>query len=53
MSNWMHALHAAHHEAEHGNSKLGAIGLIVIGFFFAPFLIGIPVLLYGFYKLFK
>jgi hypothetical protein len=49
---WHHALHAARHN-EHKNAKASAVVYIVIGFFFAPMLIGIPIMLYGFYKLSK
>jgi len=50
---WTHAVHAAHREGEKGNNKLAAVVFIVVGFFFAPMLIGIPLMLYGFYKLCK
>jgi hypothetical protein len=51
MSNhwWMHGAHAA----AHSKGKGGAIALIVIGFFFAPMLIGIPLLIWGLIKLFS
>ena len=48
---WVHAVHAAGHEKK--DSKLAALILIVIGFFFAPMLIGIPIMIWGFYKLLK
>lgn len=51
MSNWQHHLiHAAAHDKD---SKLAAVVLIVMGLFFTPFLIGIPILLIGLYRLFK
>jgi hypothetical protein len=49
---WWHLLHSAHH-GEHDSPKLAAVLYIIVGFFFAPMLIGIPILLYGLYKLFK
>jgi hypothetical protein len=49
---WQHAFHAAH-KGEKDNSKLAAVVYIVVGFFFAPMLIGIPLLIYGVYKLCK
>lgn len=52
MSDWVHhAVHAAAHEKK--NPKLAGVILIVIGVFFTPFLIGIPIMIYGFYKLFN
>jgi hypothetical protein len=45
-----HVIHAAAHDKD---SKLGAIVLIVMGFFFTPMLIGIPIMLFGFYRLCK
>lgn len=51
MSWWIHgAAHAAHNKS---NPKLAGIILIVIGFFLAPMLIGIPLMIFGFVKLFK
>lgn len=47
-----HWIHIASH-AMHSESKTGAVALIVIGFFFAPLLIGIPIMIIGFVKLFK
>lgn len=48
--NWQHhVIHAAAHE----ESKFGAVIMIVMGLFFTPFLIGIPVLLFGLYRLCK
>lgn len=41
------------HKAVHENSKLAAVVLIVMGLFFTPFFIGIPILLLGLYRLFK
>jgi hypothetical protein len=47
--NWqMQVVHAAGHEKE---SKLAAVVLIVMGLFFTPFMIGIPLLLIGIYRL--
>jgi hypothetical protein len=46
---WLHGVHGA----AHSESKLGAVFLIVVGFFFAPMLIGIPLMLIGFVKLAK
>jgi hypothetical protein len=43
-------IHAAAHDK---NSKLAAVVLIVMGLFFTPFMIGIPVLILGVYRLFK
>ena len=45
-----HVIHAAAHEKE---SKLGAVVLIVMGFFFVPMGIGIPIMLFGVWRLFK
>jgi hypothetical protein len=47
---WMHSVHAAAH-AKGKDSKAGAIVLIIIGFFFAPILIGIPIMIAGIVKL--
>ena len=48
MSNhWIHGAHHAANAASKG-SKLGAVVLIIIGFFLAPMLIGIPLMIYGF-----
>ncbi len=50
MSNWLHAAtHAAHHEKH--NPKLAAVMWIIIGFFLAPMLVGLPMIGYGVYKL--
>jgi hypothetical protein len=46
-----HIVHAASHEEQH--PKLAGVVLIIIGLFFTPWLIGIPILIYGFYKLLK
>ena len=45
-----HAIHAAH-RSEHKTPKLAAVTSIVVGFFLAPMLIGIPLVFYGIYKL--
>jgi hypothetical protein len=50
MSN--HWVHAAHHASKHGG-KAGAVVLIIIGFFLAPMLIGIPLIIWGVVKLFS
>ena len=54
MSNhpWHHAIHAAHN-SEGKSPVLASIVYIVVGLFFAPALIGIPILIYGIYKLVK
>jgi hypothetical protein len=49
---WQHMLHTARH-GEHKSPKSAAVVYIVIGFFFAPMLIGIPILLYGVFLLCK
>ena len=46
---WEHFAHAAAHD----DSKAAGVVLLVIGFFLAPFLIGIPLMLAGAYKLCK
>jgi hypothetical protein len=47
---WLpHALHAAAHEKKH--PKLAGVMLIIIGLFLTPWLIGLPIMGYGFYKL--
>lgn len=51
MDHWQH--HLLHKAAHEENSKLAAVVMIVMGLFFTPFLIGIPVLLLGIYRLFK
>lgn len=51
MWHWLHAAHVAAHEKKH--PKLAGLGLIFIGFFLAPMLIGIPIMIYGIYKLFE
>jgi hypothetical protein len=48
-----HLLHGAHQEAECGHNKLAGVVYIVVGFFLTPALIGFPLMVYGFYKLFK
>ena len=56
MSNhWMHLFHAANHGTHDKGigGKVAAVFLIIIGFFFAPVLFGIPIMIYGFYRLFK
>lgn len=46
-----HLLHGAHHESERGNHKLAGVVYLVAGFFLAPLIIGIPLMIYGAYKL--
>jgi hypothetical protein len=46
---WLqHAVHASH---EKDHPKLAGMMLCFIGLFLAPWLIGIPILIYGIYKL--
>jgi hypothetical protein len=54
MSNhwWQHAIHSAR-RGEHDSPKSAAVVYLIVGFFFAPMLIGIPLMLYGLYLLFK
>lgn len=47
---WSHAAGHAVHAANHG-SKAAAVFLIVFGVFLTPALIGIPMVIYGLYKL--
>jgi hypothetical protein len=49
MFNWLHATHAAAHEKQH--PKLAGVMLIIIGLFLTPWLIGLPIMGYGIYKL--
>lgn len=42
---------AAKHSRKNKNDKSGAWVLIIIGFFLAPVMIGIPIMMYGFYLL--
>jgi hypothetical protein len=52
MSDWMReTIHAHHHQKE--NPKMAGLMLIVIGFFLAPFLVGIPMIFYGGYLVAK
>ncbi len=39
------------HAAAHDDSKAAGVVLLVVGFFLAPFLIGIPLMLWGAIKL--
>ncbi len=48
-----HMLHGARQAEEQGSHKLAGVVYIVVGFFLTPALIGFPMMLYGFYKLFK
>jgi hypothetical protein len=43
----------AAHAAAHDDSKAAGLILIVVGFFLAPFLIGIPLMIWGASKLCK
>ncbi len=49
----LHLLHNAHKEGEKGNHKVEGAVYIGTGFAFAPMLVGIPMMLYGVYKLCK
>lgn len=52
--NFVHQMvHGAREAEKHGNHKLAGIVYIIIGFFLAPALIGFPMMVYGFVKLFK
>ena len=52
--NFGHTLvHGAREAEKHGNHKLAGVLYIVIGFFLTPWLIGLPLMGYGVYKLFK
>jgi len=51
LHHWFHVLHAAQHDKS--DSKWTAVLLIVVGFFLAPMLIGIPLMIMGFIRLFK
>jgi len=46
-----HVIHRAAHEKEH--PRVAGLVLCVIGLFLTPWLIGIPILMLGIYKLFK
>jgi len=48
----MHGVHHAAH-AKGKDSKVAGVFLIVVGLFFAPMLIGIPILIFGLVKLFS
>ena len=50
---WMHGMHAAHRESHRRNHKAAGVIYIIVGFFLAPMLIGIPIMLYGLCKLVK
>lgn len=50
---WLHWLHAAQEEGHRGNHKAAGVAYLVVGLFMAPVLIGIPIMLYGLYKLAK
>jgi hypothetical protein len=54
MSNhWMHGIHQAHRASHEGSHKTAGVIYIIVGLFMAPFLIGIPLMIYGIYKLAK
>jgi hypothetical protein len=54
MSNhWIHGIHAAHRASHQGSHKAAGVIYLIVGFFMAPFLIGIPIMIYGVYKLTK
>jgi hypothetical protein len=49
----LHLLHNAHKEGEKGNHKLEGAVCLGAGFALVPMGIGIPMMLYGAYKLWK
>lgn len=52
MSHWVHhAVHVAAHEKK--DPKAAGVALIVVGLFFTPWIVGIPILIYGICKLFS
>lgn len=52
-NHWLHGIHAAHQASRRGNHKVAGVICLLVGFFTAPMLIGIPLMVYGFYKLAK
>lgn len=48
-----HYVHLAHRADEEGHGKWAGVMFLIIGFFLAPMLIGIPLMCYGIYKLCK
>ena len=46
-------MHGAHCANKNGGHKLAGVIYIVVGFFLAPVLIGLPLMAYGAYLLFK
>jgi hypothetical protein len=47
-------MHDTAHRASHqGSHKAAGVIYLIVGFFMAPFLIGIPIMIYGVYKLTK
>ena len=50
---WFHLIHGAQHQSRRGNHKGAGLMYVIIGFFTAPLLIGIPIMLYGFCKLMR
>lgn len=50
---WWHLFHSAHREDEQGRGKAAGVMYVILGLITAPMLIGIPVLLFGFYKLLR
>lgn len=52
-NHWLHGIHAAHQASRRGQHKTAAVIYIIVGFFTAPLLIGVPIMLYGLWKLVK
>lgn len=48
---WMHLTHAASHAKGKSENIIAGLLLIVFGFFLTPMLIGVPMIIYGIYKL--
>ena len=46
-------LQSARHSKNNGDDKMAGVAYIIIGLFLTPYLIGIPVVVYGGYLLFK
>lgn len=53
MKHWVHVAHMAKHASEQGNDKTAGVLWIVGGFFLTPFVVGIPMIGFGIYKLCK
>ena len=47
------SLTSANHANGSGNNKLAGVIYIIVGLFLTPWLIGFPLMLYGFCKLFE